>query len=98
MPPGLPQVWGAFSPGCTFKISRYAADDRHLVAYEIIAQGWKKRLDLGVGGGGDCILKIIIAKGGGGTIFICNYFLGGGGLSFDTSHFSDLPPPPLPGK
>ena len=31
----------------------------------------------GVGGGrGECILKIVIAKGG--TIFICNYFRGGG--------------------
>ena len=50
-----------------------------LLAYEINAQGWKKRLGLdGVGGwgrgGGGCIYKIVIAKGG--TIFICNY-LGG---------------------
>ena len=35
----------------------------------------------GVGGGrGECILKIVIAKGG--TIFICNYFSGGGGVNF----------------
>ena len=33
------------SPACTFKISRYA-DYRYLVAYEINAQGWKKRLGL----------------------------------------------------
>ena len=57
-PPGLGRLRRAnFSPGCTFKISRYAADYRYLVAYEINAQGWKKRLGLegvagGVGGGG----------------------------------------------
>ena len=39
-------------------------------------------------GGGECILKIVIAKGG--TIFICNYFRGGGKI-FDTSHFSENP-------
>ena len=33
------------SPTCTFKISRYA-DYRYLVAHEINAQGWKKRLCL----------------------------------------------------
>ena len=78
-PPGLGRLRRAnFSPGWTFKISLYPTDYRYLVAYEIIAQGWKKRLCLeGVGGGeGGCILKIIIARGGG-TIFICNYFLGG---------------------
>ena len=73
--PGLGRLRRAnFSPGCTFTISRYAADYQYLVAYEIIAPGWKKRFGLeGVGGRGG-ILKIIIAKGGGGTIFICNYF------------------------
>ena len=55
--PRLPQVWGAFgkltSSACTFKISCYAANYRYLIAYEIIAQGWKKRLGLeGVGEGG----------------------------------------------
>ena len=39
-------------------------------AYEINARGWNKRLGLegagGAGGGGDCFLKIIIAKWGGG--------------------------------
>ena len=39
----------------------------------------------GVGGGrGECILKIVIAKGG--TIFICNYFSGGGGGKFLIHH------------
>ena len=38
------------SPACTFKISCYTANYRHLMAYEINAQGWKKRLSLeGVG-------------------------------------------------
>ena len=76
-PPGLGRLRNAnFSPGCTFKISRYAADYRYLVAFEIIAQGWKNRLGLeGIGRGRGCILKIIIARGG--TIFICNS-LGGG--------------------
>ena len=37
--PRLPQV-------CTFKISRYAANYQYLFAYEINAQGWKKRLGL----------------------------------------------------
>ena len=71
-PPGLGRLRRAnFSPGWTFKISLYPTDYRYLVAYEIIAQGWKKRLCLeGVGGGeGGCILKIIIAKGGGGVQF-----------------------------
>ena len=35
--PRLSQVWGAF------KISRYAANYRYLIAYEINTQGWKKR-------------------------------------------------------
>ena len=49
-----------------------------LLAYEINAQGWKKRLGLdGVGG---CICKIVIAKGG--TIFISNYLGGGGEVKF----------------
>jgi len=31
------------------------------------------------GGRGECILKIVFARGGGGgTIFICDYFRGGG--------------------
>ena len=42
MPPGLPQVWGAFG-ALTFPLgapfSRYAADYWYLVPYEIIAQG-----------------------------------------------------------
>ena len=52
-PPGLGRLRRAnFSPGWTFKISLYPTDYRYLVAYEIIAQGWKKRLCLeGVGGG-----------------------------------------------
>ena len=70
------------SPACTFKISRYAANYRYLIASEINAQGWKKRLGLegaGWGGGGGGILKIS-SKGGGGKIFICNFFLLGGGV------------------
>ena len=57
MPPdGLPQVWGAFSSLTrSFEITRYVADYRYLIAYEINAQGWKNRRGLeGVGGG--CIL------------------------------------------
>ena len=48
------------SPACTFKISCYTANYRHLIAYEINAQGWKKRLSLeGVG--------MVWGAGGGGT-------------------------------
>ena len=59
------------SPACTFKISCYTANYRHLIAYEINAQGWKKRLSLeGVGkGGGGYILKFVIVKRGGGYNF-----------------------------
>ena len=99
--PNLKSLWGSMppdsprlerlcranfsSPACTFKVSRYAANNRCLIAYEINAQGWKKRLGPeGVGGGGfGCIWKIVIAKGvEGDTIFICNYFRGGGRVKF----------------
>ena len=53
------------SPAYTFKISRYAATWLHyrqLTAYEINAQGWKKRLSRE---GEGCVLKIVTAKGGG---------------------------------
>ena len=62
------------------QISRYA-DYLYLIAYEINAHGWKKRLGLeGVWAGeAGCILKIVIARGGGGTIFICIFLLGVGG-------------------
>ena len=65
--------------GCLRRANFTSPAYRYLVAYEINALGWKKRLGLeGVGGEGGCILKIVIAKGGGGgTIFICNYFSGG---------------------
>ena len=68
------------SPARTFKISCYTANYRLLIAYEINAQGWKKRLSLeGVGMvWGAYILKFVIVKRGG-TIFICNYF---GGVQF----------------
>ena len=55
-----------------------------MVAYEINAQGWKKRLGVeGVGevqggGGGVYILKIAIAKGAVEFSYII-FFLGGGG-------------------
>ena len=66
-----------------------------LIAYEINAQGWQKRLGLeGVGGvEGGCILKIVIAEGG--LIFICNY-LGGGVKKVLTHYFFLNPPPPTP--
>ena len=76
--PGLGRLGRAnFSPPvCTFKISRYAANYLYLIAYEINAQRWKKRLGLeGVGGGGG-FYKIAIVKGDV-TIFTCNNFLGG---------------------
>ena len=83
--PRLPQFWGAFG-ALTFLPLRAAlkspatlltADYRYLIAYEINAQGWKKRLGLdGIGGGG-CIFKIAIYCQGG-TTFIGNYFFGGG--------------------
>ena len=69
-PPGLGRLRRANSTSSSY---------RYLVAYELNAQGWKKRLGLeGVGGwgGGGGISKMVIARGG--TIFICNYFGGGG--------------------
>ena len=65
-PPGLGRLRRANSTSSSY---------RYLVAYEINAQGWKKRLGLeGVGGEGvhfqNCYCR-------GGTIFICNYFGGG---------------------
>ena len=65
-PPGLGRLRRANSTSSSY---------RYLVAYEINAQGWKKRLGLeGVGGGG-AFQKWLLP--GGGTIFICNYFGGG---------------------
>ena len=79
------------SPACTFKISRYAAYCRYLIAYEINAHGWKKRLGLkGVGGG--CILKNCYCQGGGGVQLSCVivvFFFGGGVKFSDTPHCSD---------
>ena len=55
-PPGLGRLRRANSTSSSY---------RYLVAYEINAQGWKKRLGLeGVGGGGGCISKMVIARGG----------------------------------
>ena len=55
-----------------------------MVAYEINAQGWKKRLGVeGVGevrGGGVYILKIAIAKGAVEFSYIIFFFGGGGGV------------------
>ena len=62
------------------QISRYA-DYLYLIAYEINAHGWKKRLGLeGVWAGeAGCILKIVIARGGGGGYNFHMYFSFGGG-------------------
>ena len=95
--PRLPQVWGASSvltftsPACTFKISRYAVNYRHLVAYEINAQGWKKRLSLG---GGGVHFKNCYCQGG----VQLSYVIILAGYSFDTPHFSENPHPPPPGR
>ena len=97
----LPQVWGAFG-ALTFLPLRAAlkspatlltADYRYLIAYEINAQGWKKRLGLdGIGGGG-CIFKIAIYYQEGVQLSLVIIF--GWGGSFDTPHFSENPRPPL---
>ena len=99
--PRLPQVWGAFG-ALTFLPLRAAlkspatlltADYGYLIAYEINAQGWKKRLGLdGIGGGG-CIFKIAIYCQEGVHLSLVIIFWGGG--SFDTPHFSENPRPPL---
>ena len=64
-------------------MSRYAADYRYLIAYEINPQGWRKRPGLeGVGGGGVHLIMVIVfflERGGGGTILICNYHFFWGG-------------------
>ena len=64
------------------QISRYA-DYLYLIAYEINAHGWKKRLGLeGVWAGeAGCILKIVIARGGGGYNFHMYFSFGGGGAA-----------------
>ena len=61
------------------QISRYA-DYLYLIAYEINAHGWKKRLGLeGVWAGeAGCILKIVIARGGGYNFHMYFSFGGGG--------------------
>ena len=84
--PRLPQVWGAFG-ALTFLPLRAAlkspatlltADYRYLIAYEINAQGWKKRLGLdGIGGGG-CIFKIAIYCQEGVQLSLVIIFLRGG--------------------
>ena len=73
MPPDSPRLErlcraNFSSPACTFKVSRYAANNRCLIAYEINAQGWKKRLGPeGVGGAGVWVhLKNCYCQGGGG--------------------------------
>ena len=89
------------SSACTFKISCYTANYRHLIAYEINAQGWKKRLSLegvGMGGGGGVHFKICYCQEGEVQF---SYVIILVGYSFDTPHFytflnpSPLPPPPL---
>ena len=82
------------SPACTFKISRYAADYRYLIAYENNAQGWKERLGLeGVGGVGRYIFKIVIAKGGGVQFSFVIFFSGGGVKFWYTTLFWKTPAP-----
>ena len=71
---------------CTLKISRYAADYRHLIAYEMNAHGWKKRLRLEGVGGGAHLKNCYCQAGGGGVQF--SYVIILGGVSFDTPHFS----------
>ena len=72
-----------------------------MLAYEINAQGWKKRLGVeGVGevrGGGGCILKIAIAKGDVEFSYI-TFFGGEGGKVFIHHTFLNSPPPPPPWK
>ena len=54
------------------------------------------RLGLEGAGGGVCILKIVIAKGD--TIFICNFFFGGGGKVLIHHTFLNAPPRLPPGR
>ena len=84
MPPDVPRFGRFqctnFSLGCTFKISPYSADYQYLIAYEIIAQGWKKRLGLeGVGGEGVHFKNCYCQVGGGGKIQFSYVIIFGGG-------------------
>ena len=82
--PRLPQFWGAFG-ALTFLPLRAAlkspatlltADYRYLIAYEINAQGWKKRLGLeGVRERGLQFSYAITFLGGGGRVLIQHTFL-----------------------
>ena len=83
------------SPACTFKISCYTANYRHLIAYEINAQGWKKRLSLeGVGMvWGGVHFKICYCQEGGVQF---SYVIILVGYSFDTPHFYTFLNPPSP--
>ena len=61
-------------------MSRYAADYRYLIAYEISPQGWRKRPGLGgVEEGGGGVHLIMLMFFGGGTLVICNYHFFWGG-------------------
>ena len=100
--PRLPQFWGAFG-ALTFLPLRAAlkspatlltADYRYLIAYEINAQGWKKRLGLDGIGGGECIFKIAIYCQEVVQLSLVIIFAG---ESFDTPHFSENPRSP-PGR
>ena len=83
------------SPACTLKISCYTANYRHLIVYEINAQGWKKRLSLeGVGMGGGVHFKTCYCQEGGGVQF--SYVIILVGYSFDTPHFYTFLNPPSP--
>ena len=69
-----------------------------MLAYEINAQGWKKRLGVeGVGevrgGGGGCILKIAIAKGAVQFSYITSFLGGGGKVLAHHTFLNPLPPP-----
>ena len=99
MPPDSPRFWVTSALFPCVHLQNLTLPCWLTVSYSLLNQcprmEFKKNgLGLeGIGGwGGGCNLNIVIAKGG--TIFVCNYFWGK--LSFDTPHFSDSPPPPLP--
>ena len=68
--------------GVTFKISHYTAVYRYLIAHEINAQEWKKKLGLeGVREGGFAFSKLFWLRGVQFSYVIIIFF-GGGGVKF----------------